>query len=55
MGLLKNGVLIDLFEKGEDPGDAWTDDVTAGFTDANGGTFWTRDQTLVRKATVKCA
>lgn len=54
MGLTKNGVLIDLFgKKGEDPGDAWTDDVTAGFTDVNGGTFWTRDQTLVRKASVK--
>ncbi|MEE2953812.1 MAG: lamin tail domain-containing protein [Bacteroidota bacterium] len=46
--------IVDIFGKvGEDPGLAWTDDVTAGFTDANGGTWWTKRQTLVRKSTVK--
>ena len=45
-----NGDIVDIFGKvGEDPGNAWTDDVTAGFTDANGGTWWTKRQTLVRK------
>ena len=54
IGLFKNGVLIDLIGKiGEDPGDAWTDDVTAGFTDANGGAWWTKNHTLVRKGSVK--
>ena len=52
--LSKNGTIIDLIGKdGEDPGDGWTDDVTAGFTDANGGTWWTRNKTLVRKKEVK--
>ena len=37
----------------EDPGSAWTDDATAGYTDANGGTWWTKRQTLVRKSSVK--
>jgi len=54
MTLEKGGDIIDVFGKvGEDPGGAWTDDVTAGYTDANGGTWWTKRQTLVRKATVK--
>lgn len=54
IGLTKNGVLIDLIGKiGEDPGDAWTDDVTAGFTDENGGAWWTKNHTLVRKGSVK--
>ncbi|MBL6657415.1 MAG: lamin tail domain-containing protein [Flavobacteriales bacterium] len=54
IGLIKNGVLVDLIGKiSEDPGDAWTDDVTAGFTDANGGAWWTKNHTLVRKRTVK--
>lgn len=45
--------IVDIFGKvGEDPGSAWTDDPTAGYTDANGGTWWTRDQTLIRKPTV---
>ena len=49
-----NGDIVDIFGKvGEDPGNAWTDDVTAGFTDANGGTWWTKRQTLVRKSSVK--
>jgi len=54
MTLEKGGDIIDIFGKvGEDPGAAWTDDVTAGYTDANGGTWWTKRQTLVRKAYVK--
>jgi predicted extracellular nuclease len=47
------GVIVDIIGKvGEDPGASWTDDASAGYTDANGGTYWTKDQTLVRKASV---
>ena len=54
MTLSKNGSIIDIIGKiGEDPGDAWTDDATAGFTDANSGAWWTKNHTLVRKASVK--
>ena len=54
MTLEKNGNTIDIFGLvGEDPGSAWTDDATAGYTDANGGTWWTKRQTLVRKSSVK--
>jgi hypothetical protein len=54
MTLEKSGNIIDIFGKvGEDPGSAWTDDATAGYTDANGGTWWTKRQTLVRKSSVK--
>ena len=53
MTLEKLGNIIDIFGKvGEDPGNAWTDDASAGYTDANGGTWWTKRQTLVRKASV---
>tara|TARA_B100001758_G_C18413868_1_gene617905 strand:- start:2724 stop:3632 length:909 start_codon:yes stop_codon:yes gene_type:complete len=53
MTLEYNGEPIDIFGKvGEDPGNAWTDDVTAGYTDANGGTWWTKRQTLIRKPTI---
>ena len=54
MTLEKGNNIIDIFGKvGEDPGNAWTDDPSAGFTDANGGTWWTKRQTLVRKASIK--
>ena len=54
MTLEYNGTSVDIFGKvGEDPGGAWTDDVTAGYTDANGGTWWTKRQTLIRKSTVQ--
>ena len=54
VGLIKNDELIDLIGKiGEDPGVAWTDDVTAGFTDDNNGAWWTANHTLVRKSSVK--
>ena len=54
MTLEKGGNIIDIFGKvGEDPGNAWTDDASAGYTDANGGTWWTKRQTLVRKNTIK--
>lgn len=54
MTLSKNGTIVDIIGKiGEDPGDAWTDDATAGFTDANGGAWWTKNHTLIRKASVK--
>ena len=47
------GTSVDIFGKvGEDPGMAWTDDVSAGYTDANGGTWWSKRQTLIRKSTV---
>ena len=50
----KGANIIDILGKvGEDPGLAWTDDASAGYTDANGGTWWTKRQTLVRKASVK--
>ena len=53
MTLENGGNIIDIFGKvGEDPGNAWTDDATAGYTDANGGAWWTKRQTLVRKASV---
>lgn len=48
-----DGTIVDIIgEVGVDPGQGWTDDATANFTDANGGTYWTKDQTLVRKHTV---
>ena len=37
---------------GEDPGYGWTDDASAGFTDANGGAIWTQNNILIRKSTV---
>ena len=50
----KGANIIDILGKvGEDHGLAWTDDASAGYTDANGGTWWTKRQTLVRKPTVK--
>ena len=53
MTLEKNGDIIDIFGKvGEDPGSAWTDDASAGYTDANGGTWWTKRQTLIRKSSI---
>ena len=52
--LEKDGSIIDIIGKvGEDPGLAWTDDASAGYTDANGGTWWTKRQTLVRKPSIK--
>ena len=54
MTLEKGANIIDIFGKvGEDPGNAWTDDASAGYTDANGGTWWSKRQTLVRKVSVK--
>ena len=56
MTLEKNNFPVDIFGRvGEDPGLAWTDDATANppFTDGNGGTWWTKRQTLVRKSSVK--
>ncbi len=50
----KGANLIDIFGKvGEDPGGAWTTDTSANFTDANGGLWWTRNHTMIRKATVQ--
>ena len=48
-----NGVYVDIFGKiGEDPGDAWTMDSTAGYTSALGARWWTKNHTLIRKPTV---
>ena len=48
--LTKNGEIIDVFGKvGEDPGYAWTDDPSAGYTDYNGGDWITANHTLRRK------
>ena len=52
--LEKGGNIIDIFGKvGEDPGSAWTNDATAGYTDANGGSWITRYNTLIRKSFVR--
>lgn len=49
-----DGTILDIFGKvGEDPGSAWTDDASANYTDANGGTWWTRNKTLIRKPTIE--
>ena len=54
MTLEYNGSSVDIFGKvGEDPGLAWTDDGSAGYTDGNGGTWWTKRQTLIRKPDVQ--
>ena len=54
LALRNNGVKVDIFGKiGEDPGIAWTCDTSAGFTDANGGRWWTKDKTLIRKPNIQ--
>ena len=54
MTLEKGNNIIDIFGKvGEDPGLGWTCDTSAGFFDANGGAWWTKRKTLVRKPSVK--
>ena len=56
MTLEKNGNTVDIFGKvGENPGNAWTCDTSAGFTDANSGywRYWTKRKTLIRKPSVK--
>ena len=53
MVLTKNGVIIDVIGRvGENPGGGWTDDASAGYTDANGGAWWTKNHTLIRKSIV---
>ena len=53
MVLTNDGVIVDVIGRvGEDPGGAWTDDASVGFTDANGGAWWTANHTLIRKRTV---
>ena len=58
--LTKNGVIIDVIGKvGENPGVAWTDNATYGHVSGtsdigfNPGTWYTADQTLIRKASIK--
>ncbi len=44
---------IDIFGKiGEDPGAAWTD-APPGYTAADGGAYWTKDHSLIRKASIE--
>tara|TARA_B110000003_G_scaffold268654_2_gene298476 strand:- start:21001 stop:21933 length:933 start_codon:yes stop_codon:yes gene_type:complete len=51
--LEKDNEKVDVFGKiGEDPGAAWTDNSDAGFTDANGGDWLSKRQTLIRKSTI---
>tara|TARA_B100002003_G_C14081857_1_gene520442 strand:+ start:121 stop:1020 length:900 start_codon:yes stop_codon:yes gene_type:complete len=51
---ISNGQILDVIGRvGEDPGIAWTDDASAGYTDANGGAWWTANHTLIRKPTIK--
>ncbi|MCF8297931.1 MAG: lamin tail domain-containing protein [Saprospiraceae bacterium] len=50
----KGAAIIDIFGKvGEDPGTAWTNDITSGYTSAGNGTWLTINKTLIRKSTVK--
>lgn len=49
-----DGTYVDIIGVvGQNPGQAWTSDTTAGFTDALGGRWWTKDHTLIRKPTVQ--
>ena len=49
-----SGAIVDIFGKvGENPGQAWTDDASANYTDANGGTWLTKDRTLMRHSDVE--
>ncbi len=49
-----NGVYVDIIGViGEDPGDGWTSDTSAGFTSANGYWLaWTSEHTMIRKGSV---
>lgn len=49
-----SGTYVDIIGVvGQNPGQAWTSDTAAGFTDALGGRWWTKDHTLIRKQSVK--
>ena len=49
-----SGTYVDIIGVvGQNPGQAWTSDTAAGFTDALGGRWWTKDHTLIRKPTVQ--
>ena len=52
---ISDGTIVDLIGKvGEDPGDGWTDDPSSGFVDiGEWWRLWTKDQTLVRKPSIK--
>ena len=38
---------------GQNPGQSWTSDTAAGFTDALGGRWWTKNHTMIRKPSVQ--
>lgn len=49
-----DGTLIDLIGViGEDPGIAWTDDMSNGYTSAGGGRWLTKRKTLIRKSSIQ--
>jgi len=49
-----DGTYLDIIGKiGENPGNGWTCDTAAGFTDALGGRWMTKDKSLIRRASVK--
>lgn len=49
-----SGTYVDIIGVvGQNPGQSWTSDTAAGFTDALGGRWWTKNHTLVRKASVQ--
>ena len=52
---ISDGTICDLIGKvGEDPGSGWTDIASAGFVDiGEWWRVWTKDQTLVRKPSIK--
>ncbi|MBN2746068.1 MAG: lamin tail domain-containing protein [Bacteroidales bacterium] len=48
-----NGTYVDILGViGQNPGQAWTADTAAGFTDALGGRWWTKNHAMIRKPTV---
>ncbi|MEA3443426.1 MAG: T9SS type A sorting domain-containing protein [Bacteroidota bacterium] len=52
---ISDGTILDIIGKvGEDPGYGWTDDPSSGYTDiGEWWRLWTKDQTLIRKPTIK--
>ncbi len=49
-----DGTYIDIIGKiGEDPGIAWTDDASNGYTSAGGGRWLTKRKTLIRKSSIQ--
>ena len=48
-----NGVYVDIFgEIGVNPGESWTMDPNAGYGSSTGARWWTKNHTLIRKASI---